>query len=113
MTTQTSDRKARLYRFGPRDRTGWLLGLGGAQCMTLGAGIFGAGMLLNLGVPLPVVFAPVLMAAAFAFGRLNGEPVHELLPVVCRWMVTKASGSTTWFAPTSGLARPTLASHNS
>jgi hypothetical protein len=99
-----SDRKARLYRFGPRDRTGWLLGLGGAQCVTLGAGIFGAGMLLNLGVPLPLVFAPVVMAAAFAFGRLNGEPVHELLPVVCGWAVTRASGRTKWFGPTSGPA---------
>ena len=105
MSTPTVDRKTRLYRFGPRDRTGWLLGLGGAQCMTLGTGIFAAGMLLNRGVPLPFVFVPVLMAAAFAFGRVNGEAVHELLPVVVGWTVTKASGRTTWFAPTPRLAR--------
>lgn len=104
MSALTSDRKARLYRFGPRDRTGWLLGLGGAQCVTLGVGIFGAGMLLNVGAPMPLVLGAVLVAVGFAFGRWNGEPVHELLPVALGWMVARAFGRTTWFGPTSPIA---------
>jgi hypothetical protein len=103
VSIRTSDRKPRLYRFGPRDRTGWFLGLGGAQCVTLGVGIFAAGMLLNLGAPMPLVFGPILIAVAFAFGRWSGEPVHELLPVAVAWIVAKASGRTAWFGPTSGL----------
>jgi hypothetical protein len=105
MSALSPDRKMRFYRFGPRDRTGWMLGLGGAQCIALGAGIFGAGLLLNLGAPVPLVLAPVLTTAAFAFGRWNGEPVYELLPIAASWTATRATGRHQWFAPITGVAR--------
>jgi hypothetical protein len=41
------------------------------------------------------------MASAFAFGRWNGEAVHELLPVALGWMVARVFGRTVWFAPAS------------
>jgi hypothetical protein len=95
----TSEARPRLYRFGPRDRTGWLLGLQGAQCLALGAGILVAGTLLNAGAPMPVVVAPLLAAAGYAFARANGHAVHELVPVWVRWNLARAARETRWFAP--------------
>src|SRR5260221_267998 len=63
----------RTYRFAPLDRTGWILGLGGGQCLALGAGIFAAGFLLQAPPAAPLVIGPVLGAVAFAFGAWDGR----------------------------------------
>ncbi|MGO9876136.1 MAG: hypothetical protein ACLPVY_20370, partial [Acidimicrobiia bacterium] len=89
----------RHYRFGPRDRTGWFLGLGGVQCIAIGCGILASGVCLNLRLPVPVVFGPLCCAAGFAFGRWNDQPIHELTPIAFGWAVTRATGKTAWFAP--------------
>src|SRR5258708_23147808 len=88
----------RSYRFGPRDRTGWLMGLAGAQCIAIGAGILVSSVLLNARLPPPAVLAPLLASASFAFGRWNGRPFHEIAPVALGWTTARATGSGTWFA---------------
>jgi hypothetical protein len=88
----------RHYRFGPRDRTGWLLGLSGAQCVAIGAGILVAGAFLNARLAAPLVLAPLLVGAIFAFGRWNGRPLHEIAPVALGWTTARVAGEGTWFA---------------
>lgn len=101
----TADTKPLHYRFGPRDRTGWLLGLQAAQCVGLGGGVLVAGLLLNVGAPMPVVLAPLLAATGFAFARWGGHPVHELAPVALTWTMTRGAGSRRWFADLPRFAR--------
>jgi hypothetical protein len=86
------------YRFGQRDRTGWLLGLNGAQCVAIGAGILFSGALLNARVPAPMVLTPLLVSATFAFGRWNGRPLHDIAPVAFGWTARRVSGEAKWFA---------------
>ena len=88
----------RTYRFGPRDRTGWLIGLAGAQCIAIGAGILVSSVLLHARQPAPAVLAPLLASASFAFGRWNGRPVHEIAPVALGWTTARATGGGKWFA---------------
>jgi hypothetical protein len=89
----------RRYRFGSRDTTGWLVGLGGAQCGALGAGILAAGMLLTRGVALPIVLGPLVLAAGVSFGRWNGHPIYALLPTVLAWWTVRRTGRDRWYAP--------------
>ena len=65
----------RHYRFGPSDRTGWLLGLGDVQCIAIGCGILASGICLNLRLPVAVVFGPLLCAAALRVRALE-RPAH-------------------------------------
>ena len=88
--------KPRLYRFAQRDRTGWLLGLQSAQCLILAGGVLVAGALLNSGAGVPVVFTPVILAAALAFGRWSGHPIHEHLPVMVSWTTQRLIGTHRW-----------------
>ncbi|MDP9335449.1 MAG: hypothetical protein M3Q30_19380 [Actinomycetota bacterium] len=88
----------RHFRFGPRDRASWLLGLSGAQCIAIGAGILVSGLLLNARMPAPVVLTPLLASAMFAFGRWSGRPLHEIAPVALGWTAARTSGLETWFA---------------
>lgn len=89
----------RHYRFGPRDRTGWLLGLDGVQCIAMGFGVLVSGVMLNARLPAPAVLAPLLCAATFAFGRWNERSVHELAPVALGWAAARVTGDALWFAP--------------
>ncbi len=93
-----SDSSAPTYRFNLRDRTGWFLGLEGAQCVALGLGIVVAGALLNSGMPAPLVLAPIVAAAGFAFGQWQGRPVHAMAPVALTWGATLARGQHRWVA---------------
>jgi hypothetical protein len=90
--------EARLYRFAPLDRTGWLLGLGASQCLTLGTGAFFAGAALNARGPAPVVLAPLAIALVFSFARLGGQAVHELAPALLRYGTRVATRRRAWFA---------------
>jgi hypothetical protein len=89
----------RLYRFGLRDRSGWLLGLDGAQTISLGVGVLGAGLALNAGAPAVLVLAPLAAAAVFGFAVWNTQPVRELAPTVLGWAWARACGQDRWFAP--------------
>lgn len=90
--------RPRLYRFAARNRTGWLLGLQAAQCLVLAVGVLIAGVLLNSGAPVPVVCIPLVVAGVGAFGRWNGEPLHERVPVMLAWSTQRASGTQRWVA---------------
>lgn len=75
---------ARTYRFAPLDRAGWLLGLGGSQCIALGAGIFCAGALLQAHAHPIAVLVPFALATTFAVGAWDGRACHEWLPLAAR-----------------------------
>jgi hypothetical protein len=92
MTTDPT--AARAYRFPPRDRGGWLLGLSGAQCLLLAGGLVAAGVLLSHGAPGPLVAVPVMAARAGAFAPIDGQPAHTLAPPAAR----HALRPTTWQA---------------
>ena len=94
-----SDSDAVTYRFGLRDRTGWILGLSAVQCLVLGAGILGAGVLLNTGAPGVAVLVPLAVGAAVAFGTWAGQPLHQVGPVAIAWVVVRATGRHWWRAP--------------
>src|SRR3989442_15710833 len=89
----------RIYRFAPLDRSGWILGLGGAQCISLGAGTFVAGLLLQSTAPAPFVLAPVVVTAMFAFGSWDSRPVHEWAPVLFRHGAQRTLRRRRWYAP--------------
>ncbi len=78
--------EVRTYRFAPRDRAGWLLGLAGVQCLPVGAGLLASGMLLSAGAPGVLVPFPVALGLLGAFAGWDRQPLHELLPVALAWV---------------------------
>lgn len=99
MNTSMEAVRERTYRFGPLDRPGWLLGMGGAQCLALGAGILGLGVLLSAGLPAPVALAPALAGAVLSFTSWRGRPVHEQIPALVTHGAQLALGRRRWTAP--------------
>jgi len=91
-------RDARLYRFPARDRTGWLLGLQGAQCVILGIGIFASGILLNVGAPAPVILAVIAVAGIATFAPLAGRPGYAWIPILIGWLPGRRGGGGLWTA---------------
>ena len=49
----------RLYRFAPRDRAGWILGLGASQCLTLAAGLLMSTVAVSSGAPVELAAVPL------------------------------------------------------
>lgn len=94
-----SEQRNVTYRFNLRDRTGWFLGLEGPQCIALGAGVVGAGALLNAGAPGPSVFVPLLFAAGFSLGQWQGRPIHLLAPIAATWGFSRITQGRSWRAP--------------
>lgn len=90
---------ARTYRFAPLDRSGVLLGLGGAQCGLIAAGIFSSGMLLDTGTAPLAALAPVVVLAAAAFARWHGRGLHEWAPVLARFAALRLTRRHRWVAP--------------
>ena len=93
----------RTYRFAPLDRSGVLLGLNCAQCAVLAAGLFIAATLLQNGLPVLFALAPVVIAAAFAFGRWGGHQLHEWLPVLARFAALSCGRKRRWLSAVPGL----------
>jgi hypothetical protein len=106
----TAAPKPRLYRFGQRDRTGWLLGLQASQCVAVGGGILTGGLLLNVGAPTPAVLLPLLVSSLFAFGRWNREPLHEHVPVLLGWVTAAATRQHAWAAAPRRFRHPQASS---
>lgn len=98
----TAEAQGRTYRFAVLDRTGWILGLSGAQCITLAAGVLLAGLLLEAKAPAPAVIAPLVAASVLAFGRWGGRPALEWLPALARTTTIRLRGRREW---TSEIAR--------
>ncbi|MEW6473501.1 MAG: SCO6880 family protein [Actinomycetota bacterium] len=88
----------RRYRFAGRDRTGWILGFTGAQCLTLGVAVVAAGLILNSGSAAPLAVLPLAGGVGLAFARVAGVPVLEWLPAHAAWAVRRAAGRTAWQA---------------
>jgi len=84
----------RSYRFAPRDRTGWVLGLQGAQCVLLAAGFLGAAVVApRLGA---VAAGAVLVAGvAVAFVPVRGRPLHEAVAVTVGFWARRRRASVT------------------
>src|SRR5689334_5891165 len=88
----------RLYRFAPRDRAGWFLGLGAAQCLAGGACILvGAFLVSATGSPVPAV-PTVVAGVVFVFGRWRGRPMHEWTPVLVSYGALRLGGRARWTA---------------
>ncbi|MGH7359763.1 MAG: SCO6880 family protein, partial [Candidatus Rokuibacteriota bacterium] len=81
----------RNYRFAPLDRSGWILGLGAAQCLGLGGGLALGALLVSAGTPPVVALVPLGVGVAFAFGRWRSRPLHEWAPVLVAWVALPAS----------------------
>src|SRR5256885_3763952 len=90
--------KQHVYRFAPLDRTGVLLGLGGAQVAAIAAGILASGLLLDAGIPPVAALVPIAALSALAFARWNGRPMHEWAPVLVRFAIQRMTGRQRWTA---------------
>ncbi|MEW6470672.1 MAG: SCO6880 family protein [Actinomycetota bacterium] len=100
-----SDTSGRMYRFPPLDRTGWLLGLSGAQCVILAAGTLAAGLLLDARAPAPAVVAALALAVTAAFAPWDGRPAHQWLPALARVGFLRFTGRHAWVAELPFLSR--------
>lgn len=98
MTTAATTEE-RTYRFAPLDRTGWILGLGGAQCVALGAGILGGGLLVQARAPFATLLLPALASVIVGFGSWDGRAVHEWAPVLLRHGFLRLRRRDRWCAP--------------
>ena len=87
---------ARTYRFAPLDRSGWVLGLGGVQCVLIAAGIVASSLLLQWGAPAPVVLMPIVAGTVVALAPWGGQPVHEWLALLVRFGFLRLSGRARW-----------------
>ena len=79
-TARSDHASARRYRFPPLIRTGLFGSMPTSQVVVLGLGaaLSFAGMLLRL---FPWALVPLLVAAVIGFKRVDGGPLHELLPL--------------------------------
>ena len=96
----------RTYRLSPPDRTGWVLGLGGPQVVTLGAAIVLGVLLLQAGATIAVAGVPVVGACALALVRVGGRSLLEWVPPVWRWVRGRGGSAPPWLAPLRPLAGP-------
>ena len=87
----------RMSRFDLLDRTGVFLGFGLVQLAVLGVGALASTMAVTSGLPLPAAATPVMLAAGLALGRVRGERLVDLVPVVARWVAGRRRRR--WFAP--------------
>ncbi len=88
----------RRYRFGPLDRSGWLLGLGAVPCVLLGAGILAAGLTLKASGSAVLAAAPLVVAATAAFARYDGRAAHEWVAPLAGWASLRWSQRHQWAA---------------
>ncbi|MEW6155564.1 MAG: hypothetical protein AB1673_16500 [Actinomycetota bacterium] len=88
----------RTYRLSPPDRTGWFLGLGGPQVITLGVALVMAAGFFSLGVPPALVGALLLGSAVLAIARAGGRPLVEMLPSAWKWL-RRGRRAQEWSAP--------------
>jgi hypothetical protein len=85
------------YRFAPRDRTGWLLGLSGTQCLLLAGGLALAGVALPTS-PLAALLV-VCTAALAAFASWNQQPAASEAVLRIHWGTRHLRKQTVWTSP--------------
>lgn len=89
----------RTYRFDQLDESGFLLGLGALQLAAIGAGLVLAAVAVTAGLPGPLAGVPLAAGASVAFGRIQGRPLTEWLPVMVSWLVAGRLRGRSWHAP--------------
>jgi hypothetical protein len=89
---------ARRYRFGPLDRSAWLLGLGPAACIALGVGLLLGGLAFHATGSVLAAAPPVALAALLAFGRYDGRVAHEWIEPLWGWAVLRHHDAARWTA---------------
>jgi hypothetical protein len=89
---------ARRYRFGPLDRSGWLLGLGPPACIALGVGLVLGGAAFHAAHSVLAAVPPVGLAALVAFGRYDGRALHEWIEPLWGWAVLRHQHAAQWMA---------------
>ena len=95
----------RTYRLSPPDRTGWFLGLGGPQVLTLGTALVLGAVLVSIGLPLAPVGLMVLAAGVASLVRAGGRPLLAWLPSLWRCWRRRRHGEA-WMAPLSPINAP-------
>jgi hypothetical protein len=88
----------RRYRFGPLDRTGWLLGLGPPACIALGVGLLTGGIAFHATQSVVAAVPPVGLAAVVAFARYDGRAVHDWIEPLWGWAVLRHQHAALWTA---------------
>ena len=88
----------RTYRFAPRDRTGWFLGLDAIQVGVLTAGLV-AGSLFVGRHAYPAAFGVVLLSLAAAFIKVGDQPLHDVAGPFLGFSGRRMVGRHRWFAP--------------
>ena len=88
----------RRYRFGPLDRSGWLLGLGATPCLLLGAGLLAAGLTLKASGSAVLAAVPAAAAAVAAFARYDGRAAHEWVAPLVGWASLRSRERHRWAA---------------
>jgi hypothetical protein len=88
----------RAYRFAPRDRAGWMLGLGAVQCIALAVGLLIAALLVSSGAPVVTAAIVLVGVGGFVFGRWHGRALHDWLPVITSWSALRVRGKHRWTA---------------
>ena len=104
MTTVDAPRR---YRFGPLDRSGWLLGLGAVPCTVLAAGLLAAGLTLKATGSPVIAGVPLAAAAAAAFARHDGRALHEWIGPIAGWLTLRWPHRHRWAARVPMLGGPT------
>lgn len=97
--------ESRTYRFAPRDKTGWVLGLSGSQVVALGASLLLA-LFASSRTHVALAVIPVLLGSALAFGRVGGQPVLIAAGPVGRWVLRAVRHRNRWEAPDRLLGIP-------
>ena len=80
---------ARTYRLAATDRTGWLLGLGGAQVLPLGTGLAVAVVVVATTGSVMLAVAPFVAGAIIGFVRVGGAPVLDVAPVLLGYLARR------------------------
>lgn len=88
--------KARTYRFSPLVRTGLFGAMPTSQVVVLGVGcgLSFVGIMLRL---FPWALLPALLSVVIGFKRVDGWPLHELIPLKLGWWMRRRRHQ--WFRP--------------
>jgi hypothetical protein len=88
--------KARSYRFSPLVRAGLFGAMPTSQVVVLGmgCGLSFVGIMLRL---FPWALLPALLSAVIGFKRVDGWPLHELIPLKLGWWMRRRRHQ--WFRP--------------
>jgi hypothetical protein len=81
---------ARTYRLPAADRTGWLLGLGGAQVVPLGLGLAVAVAVVAGSGSASIGLVPFVVGVAVAFTRVSGAPLLEAAPAAVTFILRRS-----------------------